>query len=458
MKVMKFGGSTIKNLKMIDRVGELIKMEKRKKVIVVSALYRQTNEIREFLTKIRTDKTEIDSFISKIRTKHRSFAKSAIDNKKILTKTLKAVDKHILKSERLLYGVGYTEELTPRTKDLILSSAERMSAYIMEGVLLSKNVKAKAYEADQIGIVTDGIFCNATADLRRTGRNLKKTIVPDLKKGIVPVITGFFGCDQDGRTTTFGKNGSDYSAAVIANAINANTLELWKDVDGFMSADPKIDKNAYTIDKLSYDEAAELAHFGISLVHPRTVEPVRLKNIPIVIKNILGPEEKGTRIASKGYVTKDVIKSVVYSTDLVEIKVSAAGAGSRPGVLSAVAEALNKANINIYSVTTSQTHLSLLVHKSDYRTCSQALTAIKGGLIERIDFQKDIALVCVVGEGSRSTKGLASKIFTAVAEEGLNIEIISAGASRVASHFIVNKKDMIKTIIAIHNIFCKKIR
>lgn len=454
MKVMKFGGSTIKNPKMLKKVGDIIKKEKGKKVIVVSALFGQTNEIREYLKKIRTDKQEIDTFVQKIRHKHEIMAKEALPRKDVFEDVIKTVDKHILKLERLLYGVAYTEELTPRTTDLILSSAERMSAYIMEGTLLCKNVKARAYEADRIGVVTDGIFLNATANLKKTEKNLHTNLVSDMRKGVVPVITGFFGCDKEGRTTTFGKNGSDYSAAVIANALNADVLELWKDVDGFMSADPRMVKNAYTIDKLSYDEAAELAYFGISLLHPRTVGPARLKGIPIAIKNILEPGGKGTTIVERGFETEKVIKSVVYSTDLVEVKVSGAGAGYRPGILSAASTSLGKSNINIYSVTTSHTHLCLLIHKSDLQRCLKALHDISMGDIDQIHYQKDIALVCVVGEGSRDKRGLAGKIFTAVANAGVNVDIISAGASQVAAHFIIKKDDLRKTIKAIHTTFC----
>ena len=455
MKVMKFGGSTIKNPKMIKKVGEIIQKEVGKNVVVVSALHGQTNEIREYIKKIRTEKEEIDNFIQKIRQRHEFLAANAIPDKDILKKVLKEVNKHILKLERLLYGVAYTEELTPRTKDLILSSAERMSAYIMEGVLLSTNVKAKAYEADKLGVITDGVFCNATADLEKTEKNLRKILIPKMKKGFIPVITGFFGRDVEGRTTTFGKNGSDYSAAVIAYALHADSLELWKDVDGFMSTDPNMVKNAHTIDKLSYDEAAELAYFGISLLHPRTVEPVKLKDIPIVIKNIQNSKEKGTVIVKKGYKTKNVIKSVVYSTDLVEVKVSGSGAGYRPGVLSAVSDNLGTSNINIYSVTTSQTQLSLLIHKNDLERCLKAMEYIHGGVIESIDFQRNLALVCVVGEGSRTMKGLAGKIFSAVADAGVNVEIISAGASKVASHFIIKRDDLRDTIEAIHTSFCE---
>ena len=455
MKVMKFGGSTIKNPMMIKKVGDIIQKQEGDIIVVVSALYGQTSEIREYLQKIRTKTQEIDTFIQNIRSKHENLIKGAIVDKEILSTVTKAVDKHILKLERLLYGVAYTEELTPKTADLILSSGERMSAYIMEGVLLDKKVRARAFEADEIGVVTDGLFGNATADLEKTGEIFRKNLLSEMKNGFVPVITGFFGCDEKGRTTTFGKNGSDYSAAVIANAVNADYLELWKDVDGFMSADPSMIENAYCIEELSYDEAAELAYFGISLLHPRTVEPARLKNIPIVIKNILKPENKGTAIVKKGNMTESVVKSVVYSKDLVEIKVSGTGAGYRPGILSSVTGALSRANINIYSVTTSHTHLSLLIYENDIKRCEEALSDIHSGAIESIDFKKDIALVCVVGEGARDMKGLAGKIFTAVASSGVNVEMISAGASSVASHFIIKKECLRKTIEAIHSAFCK---
>lgn len=454
MKVMKFGGSTIKDPEMMQIAGDIVKNEEEEKAVVMSALFRQTNEIREYIGKIRTEKEEIDSFVQYIRDKHEFVAKKVITDKAILDEVTENLNRLILKLERLLYGVAYTEELTPRTTDLILSSGERMSAYMMEGVLVCKNVNAKAYEADRIGVRTDGMFCDATADLKKTEKNLQKTLIPDIKNGIVPVITGFFGCDEEGRTTTFGKNGSDYSAAVIANALNANVLELWKDVDGFMSADPNLIENAHTIDQLSYDEAAELAYFGIGVLHPRTVGPVRLKNIPIVIRNILKPEGTGTIIIKEGYKAENGIKSVVYSDDLVEIKVSGAGAGYRPGVLSELSSILGNSNINIYSVSTSQTHLSFLIDKDDLEKCKKALESIYGGIIESIDFQKNIALVCVVGEGSRSMKGLAGRIFTAVANSGVNVEIISAGASQVASHFIVKKDDLSKTINAIHTTFC----
>jgi aspartate kinase len=455
MKVLKFGGSTIKTPERIGEVVNIIKNDEDKLVLVLSALHGQTNEIRKYLTKIRTEKKELEEFIKKIRKRHFDMANKVIPDKEILQDVLEILDKLIVKLERLIFGVAYTEELTPRTTDLILSSAERMSVHIMAGVLKCNGIKACAYEADKIGIATDGVFCNASADLKTTERNLRKSILPEVNNGELPVITGFFGCDGDGRTCTFGKNGSDYSAAVIANALNASVLELWKDVNGFLSADPNIVDSAYTINKLSYDEAAELAHFGIELLHPRTVEPVRLKLIPIEIKNINYPKNIGTRIFQKGFKTENIIKSVVYSTNLAEVNISAVGAGHRPGVMEAVAGVLNKSNINIYSINTSQTQLSILIYKADLQRCLNVLENKIDGSIKRPSYQNDIALVCVVGEGAAKSLGLAAKIFSAVSDADVNINLISAGASNVALHFVVQKNDLTRAIIAIHDTFCK---
>jgi aspartate kinase len=455
MKVMKFGGSTIRNPKMMDEVANIIKNEPEKKVVVVSALYGQTNEIRQYLKRIRQEEEKIDSFIGKIRNRHELLAQQVIIKKDIQDEVLRSLNYHLIKLERLLYGVAYTEELTPRTSDLILSSAERMSAKIIAGALQEHGVHAKSHEADKIGIITDGVFANASADLLKTEKNLKKTVNPEIKSGSVPVITGFFGCDLEGSCTTFGKNGSDYSAAVIASCLNAKTLELWKDVDGFMSADPKMVTNSHTIDTLSYDEAAELAYFGMSLLHPRTVGPAKQKGIPIIIKNIKKPEKDGTVIQKNGNPSKSIIKSVVYSNNLVEIIVSGTGGGYRPGILSEVTSRLGNSNINIYSVTTSQTHLALLIHKDDLKKSKKILSEIRKGVIEHVDFISDIALVCIVGEGAREKKGLAAGIFYAASQAGVNVMSISAGASSVSSHFIIKRKDLRKTILAIHKTFCR---
>lgn len=457
MKVMKFGGSTIKTPKLMNKVAEVIKNEPDKKVIVLSALFGQTNEIREYLRTIETEKKEISSFVSAIFMRHKDMAFSVIKNMDILDKVNENLKSQILKLERLLFGVAYTEELTPRTNDLILSSAERMSVYIMEGLLLENGVSAKAFEADKIGLVTDGVFLSATANLPKCQENLKETIQNEVDSGIIPVITGFFGADKNGRTTTFGRNGSDYSAAVCAYSLNSDVLELYKDVHGFMSADPNMVFNSYPIESLSYDEAAELAYFGIDILHPRTVGPVKKKNIPIIIKNINYSNEKGTIIRNQTKSVDQGIKGVAYTKDLAEIRVFGTGAGNTSGLLSIVFGILGQKKINIFSVSTSHTHLSLLVNKSELAASLGALNGIVGGPIEKISHSDDIALVCVVGCESRNKMGLSGKLFSAVGESDVNIEMISAGASDVAAHFIVKADNLLKTVNAIHSTFCTNI-
>jgi aspartate kinase len=454
MKVMKFGGSTIKTPDLMKKVVEVIRNDEDDKVVVVSALYGQTNEIREYLKTIETDSKDPGPFIAYVLKRHVDMAEKVVSDENILKNIKENIKMHILKLERLLYGVIYTEELTPRTQDLILSSAERMSAYLMEGVLVDNGISAKAYEADKIGMITDGNFLYATANLSQCEINLKENIMPNVSEGIVPVITGFFGCDTQGRTTTFGKNGSDYSASVIAYSLDASSLELYKDVDGFMSADPEIVKNSHPIDLLSYDEAAELAYFGIDIMHPQTMGPVKKKEIPIIIKNIHNTNGSGTIIRNQSKISNSAIKSVAYSTDMVEIKISGSGAGFRHGILSLVSQNLDRNMINIYSVTTSHTHLSLLIHKNDLNSCLESLEDVCGGPIEKINHQSDCALICVVGCGSQNMKGLAGRIFSTVGSLDVNVQTISAGASDVAAHFMVKEKDLAKTISALHSTFC----
>jgi len=455
LKVMKFGGACLKDKTSLLKVAEIAKTEKEDKILVISAIFNVTDSLLNSLQKVKTNEHEISIIIEKIRKVHETLAKKSIKDKKILETTIKSINTKINKLERPLYGVSYTEELTDRTKALILSFGERLSVLILEGVLQSKGINAKALESDEIGLVTDSSFDNATAILPLVNKNFKRTVHPLVKRGITPIITGYFGCTLDKKTTTFGRNSSDYSAAVIANAMNASVLEIWKDVDGFMNADPKIVKSAYKIDTLSYYEAAELSYFGAKILHPRTVEPLTDLNILIFIKNIHNPEDAGTKICKRGYKTKDILKSVTYNKNVSVLKIQGAGVGYKPGIISEVGSRLADARINIYSIITSQTCINLLLDRKDLAKSYQIIKQLRGGVIEKVESIENIALVAVVGEGLLKTHGLAAKVFAAVAKEKVNVEMISVGASEVAYYFIINNKDLEKTINVIHNEYFK---
>ncbi len=452
MKVLKFGGSSLKSGEGIRRVCKIIANDDEWKVIVVSAISGVTEELITFVSQMRKE-DEVESFIKNMEEKHLALLNDSVKNEAVRNAACAKMKEKLLKLERALYGFSYLEELTPRTKDIVQSLGERLSVVLVAAALQDIGVKALGMDADELGVITDGVYGQASADLEATTKNIAPKIRAMFDRGETPVVTGFFGRTPEGHVTVFGRNGSDYSASVIANCLNADALEIWKDVDGFMSVDPKIVKEAVAIDQLSYDEAAELSYFGAQVLHPRTVEPARMKNISILVKNTFKPELKGTIIKPSGVQRAQTIKSISFMKNMAIIKIFGAGAGYKTGVMSEISQKLTDADVNIYSAATSQTCIALLISKNDTARAEKALAKSKKGVVERIEILDDIALLCVVGEGLGYEKGIAARVFTAVAKEGVNVMMISAGASFVAYHFTVDKKDLERTIKAIHREF-----
>ena len=327
MKVMKFGGSCLKNREYLLRAVEIIKSQKESVVIVVSAFNGITNKLLDGINLSICDEKNIPDFIAILKSRHRFFFDPIIQEKSIHSRIKAMVDALIQKIEKLLYGISYTQEVTESVKSLVLSYGERMSAVILAGILQSAGKDAVALFAEKIGMVTDDVFENATALLTETRDNFKNSLLPIIKKGCIPVITGYFGITRSGKISIFGRNGSDYSAAVISYAVEAKYLELWKDVDGFMSADPLIIRHARPIDCLSYNEAAELSYFGARIMHPRTTEPLLKMGIKVYIRNIQHPGKIGTVIFPDGYEKDDIIKSVTCNKQIAILRVFGTGVG-----------------------------------------------------------------------------------------------------------------------------------
>ncbi|MGQ9587150.1 MAG: aspartate kinase [Thermoplasmata archaeon] len=453
MKVLKFGGSCLGSEDALQRVTRVVKDEKERKFVVVSAASGVTNSIRDFVSRPRQEK-EIDDFLLTMKLRHIDMLpkKDGGDRKE----ALEMIEEKITKLERLLYGITYTEELTPRTHDLILSFGERLSAIVVAAKLSHEGMNAVPMETDALGMVTNEQHGNAVAILDKCEKKMGPTLDGAIRKGIVPVITGFFGITESGHVTTVGRSGTDYSAAVVAYSTGARPIEIWKEVDGFMSADPKIVKESFLLDRLSYEEAAELAYFGAQVLHPRAVQPARLKDIEIVIKNLYRPESPGSIIGSSKQTRKDVIKSVSYVPNVATLKVYDDGAGYKSGFLADITSCLAKANINIFSATTSQTCAAVLIDEGDIPNAKKAIKGILGTVGERYEIIPGMALVCTVGEGFGQTKGIAARVFKAVAAKNVNVDLISAGASMVAYHFTVDRRDLKNTIIAIHEEFFKE--
>jgi bifunctional aspartokinase / homoserine dehydrogenase 1 len=452
LKVMKFGGSSLTTGQSMLRIGEIIAAEKEDKVVVVSAVSGITESLIQFISQTKSE-NEVIGFIQRLRETHLRLISDSVFDRHQRDDANARINEKLVKLERMLYGISYLEEVTPRTKDFVQCYGERLSAIVVSAMLRDRGVDAVPIDADELGIITDGVYGAAIADLEQTQENIRDRIMIMFGSHQVPVVTGFFGRAPDGSVTVFGRNGSDYSAAAIANAISAGSLEIWKDVDGFMSVDPKIVPKAIPIPQLSYEEAAELAYFGAKVLHPMTVVPARAKDIVIVIKNVYRPDLPGTSVSKSTPEDEAVIKSISCMKNLGIVKIFAEDTGYRSGFLSQLSRRLNEAEVNILSVATSLTCVAMLVDRKDLKAAKHALESEKQSGIVRIETSEDIALVCLVGEGIGYTRGVASRAFNAVAAEGINIGLISAGASLVAYHFTVNKDDLEVATKAIHKEF-----
>ncbi|MBN1350946.1 aspartate kinase [candidate division KSB1 bacterium] len=454
MIVMKFGGASLRDPDSILKVGAIIASRiNEQPVAVISAVNGVTNRLVEATNSAFTDEGCIPDILNSIAAIHRKLAAGAISSPPIRTSTQLSIDQLLARLERVLYGIAYTGECTPRTRDLILTFGERMSVHLLAGHLNSIGCAAQSLYADEIDMVAHGPWSCGTTDREQVRNLLPPHIISTLEKGMVPVITGYFGRTKQHQPITFGRGGTDYSAGVIADAINASQLEVWKDVDGFLSVAPEISKKGKLLKYLSYDEAAELSYFGAKILHPRTVEPLFHQNIPLLIKNVYNPESEGTHVGPERHTHEHILKSVTFDTDIAVLRIYGAGVGYQVGLLKTFVSSLSDFNINIKSVITSQTCINLLVEHGDLEESHRRLTKLKSDFVDVVEAVDDLALVGVVGEGLAETPGLAARIFSVVARSNTNIEMISSGASRVAFYFLV-KKTALKTVVkAIHDEF-----
>jgi aspartate kinase len=453
VKVIKIGGGCLKGGKNIAEILGLISERGLGNVVVVSAV----NGVTDFLIQGTRDALEsehrIPEIIGRLKKKHMTVARHVFQKEAPLARFSRELDRMLMELERFYYGLNFTREISVRMLDMISSYGERFSAELLAAALRSRQRDAECRMPHVVGVQTDGKFGDATADLRKTARNLKTTLLPLVGEGRVIFLPGFFGVSENGDITTFGRGGSDYSAAVVAAALNAEALEVWKDVDGYMSADPMFVPGAQLIPALSYDEAAELSYFGAKILHPRTVEPLRRSRLSIVIKNTLDPDGPGSLITARSAGPGSTIKSVAHDTDIGILKVHASGVGARPGILALVSKRLTEAGINIKSVVTSQTCISILLARKDTEEGRRALQELRPKPYRKLEKIEDVALVSLVGRGLNRHKGIAAKCFTAVAERGVNVEMISFGPSRVALYFIVRTGDLRDAVTAIHDTF-----
>jgi len=430
---MKFGGSCLAGS--LHRVAGVIKEESGNKILVLSALPGVTDILHDMA------KSWSGEEIPVLEEVHVKCAKESITDENVRKKTIRE-----LRGKIALLGKTLEHGKSAKGGEYVIAFGERLSVKILEGVLLSVGLNAVSFDADDLGVITSGGFGNSESLLEKTGDNLR-TLLPLIKEGKIPIITGYFGRDENGVTTTFGRGGSDYSATAIAYALDAETVEIWKDVNVFMSADPKIVKDATPLERLSYEEASELAYFGAKVLHPRAIEPAMRKNIPITIKDIGEPENPGTVI--DGSSTSDgLIKSISLKRGLAIVKLCSLGMAYRPTYAMAF-NTLSPMGINVYAISTSQANFAMVIHEEE---ANRAAGALKNAVeVEKIDVMKGVGMVCVVGSGMGSRVGVAASVFDVVREAGINVEMISEGASDAALNFVIKRGFEESAVKALHD-------
>jgi len=437
--VMKFGGTSVGSAEAIQRVANIIVNTPGEKVVVASAMSGITNFLVNVVDNPPSDMNEV---VQQFADKHIMAAEQMFDENTMADFKVEFYERLQKFKEAL-----NSDPNDAYYKDLVTSQGERFSTLILSFYLRKMGYESVALTSEAAGIAAVGLPLSGSADLQATASGMTLKVMPLLSKGIIPVITGFYGI-KDGAPLTFGRGGSDYSAAVVANALDADMLEIWTDVDGFMTADPRIIKDAIKIEQMTYAEAAELAYFGAKVLHPRTIEPVRVKHIPLKVRNSFRPEEPGTIIQYLRTKGKGLLKSVATKNDLAIVTISSAEIAYRPELVATIINKIAENNIIIYSISTSLSTVAILISYDEVSTMIRRLNELSGGVIERIDVKNGVSLVCCVGDDLLSKCGVTGEIFTAVKEAGVNVEMISEGASEVSLNFVV-PMGMVTDVVAV---------
>ncbi len=458
--VVKFGGTSISSGKNIREVANYLhNLSKKNQIITVcSAISGVTDDLIQISKFIQKgNKDDANKLTKKIIQKHKQLAHEIIKHPKIEKKLLEKLNSDSKELEDLLHGIILLGEVTPRSMDYLISFGERLSINLVAYALLDLGSKSIPVTGKDIGIVTDSNFGEARPLMDTTRIRVSKTVEPLLAKKIIPVVGGFAGADQHGKFTTFGRGGSDYTATIIASCINSDEIWLMSDVDGLMTADPKIVKTAKVLKEVSYVEAIEMALFGAKQIHPRTFEPLLSKKIPMRIRSTFNTKNLGTNvIASPDIATKKTVKCVSAIRDNGLIDVRGGSMVGAPGTAAKIFSTLAEVGVNVMMISQSpsESSISIVVKKTDLDNAVSAIEMnLLGKIIKKLDVTTNISIIALIGSGMRGTVGVASRVFGAVEKKGINVVMIAQGSSELNIAFVVKDSGCKSVVQALHDEF-----
>lgn len=463
--VMKFGGTSVGTPDAMSRVVSIVKNEKsqwKNVVVVTSALSGVTDTLLKMASQeSAADSHALEAMAVEIARKHEDIARVLVSDPALARKALKKINERLDEVVNLCKAIAVLGESTPRVMDTIASSGERMCIALLAAAIQSAGIKAEAVEATRL-IITDDHYMDAHPDFVKTRNNCRDVILPILQNGAVPVITGFLSATESGNITTLGRGGSDYSAALIGAALPADDVWIFTDVNGVMTADPRLVPNAVTVPVCSYREVSELAYYGAKVLHPKTIRPVIEAGIGLRVCNTFEPENPGTRLVSELTADDNVIKAITTVRNLKLITLEGRGMLGVPGVAAKTFGTVAKLGTSVPMITQASSEQSICfavpAESADLvveKLTKAFATEIDQRDIDRVWATEELGIVTVVGEGMRSTPGIAGRVFTALGEKKVNVIAIAQGSSEVAISLVVTAADLQQALRILHDLIKK---
>jgi aspartate kinase len=416
-------------------------------VVVVSAMARVTDQLLRAATcAAQGDRTGALAISSRLRSRHRDTAAALVKNPEDSAALITLIDNKFDSLDEVLRGLAAILELTPRISDLIVSYGERISSQIVAAAFREQGIDAAYVDARDV-VITDSEFGKAAPIDALIEQRAQELLIPLINKAKVPVMGGFIASNEAGMTTTLGRGGSDFTGALIGGAVNADAIEIWTDVDGIMTADPRVCPDALRVKVISFEEAAELAYFGAKVLHPATILPAVKKNIPVLVLNSRNASCEGTRIISIAPHCKSPFKSIAVKKKLAIIDVVASRMLMTHGYLRQIFDVFDKHKCAVDMVSTSEVSVSLTV---DSNASLPELSAELGKLAD-VKYEGKKALICLVGEDIRGQSGMAARVFSAI--KHINVRMISQGASEINMSFMIEEDDADEALRSLHAAF-----
>jgi len=447
MIVMKFGGTSVQDAKAIERAGDIVKGRlAQKPVVVVSAMAKVTDQLLAMARAAGSGDRKTALNLSRaLRERHYNTAGELLGTA-LFTEFHGDLGVYFEALDELLRGISAVGELTPRTTDHVAAFGEILSSRIVTAAFAAQGLDSTMVDSREC-VVTDNEHMRAAPLIEETNQRLRTKVQPVLDKGRVPVMGGFIGATKAGITTTIGRGGSDYSAAIVGSGLGAQRIEIWTDVDGMMTTDPNLCPEARRIKVISFDEAAELAYFGAKVLHPATVLPAIQKNIPVYVLNSRNPECEGTRISARVPHCKNFFKAIAAKKRITIIDVAAPRMLLAHGFLRAIFEAFDRHRVAVDVVSTSEVSVSLTVDSNE------SIPALAADLAKLADvkYEGRKAIVCLVGENLRETPGIAARVFGELSD--VKIRMISQGASEINLTFVIEEDEVPQVIRRLHKTF-----